>query len=85
MSEEEIARSEWKRFLISAVLSLPVFIISMFMIHFKFSDYIQLVLTTAVVFWPGIGFLQKRIQTDQTLVLRDGLSHCIGIWHRLRL
>ncbi|MBT5823819.1 cation-translocating P-type ATPase, partial [Candidatus Peregrinibacteria bacterium] len=59
ISEEEIAQSEWKRFLTSAVLSVPVFIISMFMLHFKFSDLCQLVLTTAVIFWPGIGFFKN--------------------------
>jgi len=62
ISEEEIAQSEWKRFLTSAVLSVPVFIISMFMLHFKFSDLCQFVLTTAVIFWPGIGFFKNALK-----------------------
>ncbi len=35
ISEKEIAQSEWKKFLVSAILSVPVFTISMFMIHFR--------------------------------------------------
>ena len=62
ISEEEIAQSEWKKFLISAILSVPVFIISMFMLHFKFSDLCQFILTTAVVFWPGIGFFKNALK-----------------------
>jgi P-type Cu+ transporter len=62
VSEKEIARTEWKRFLISAILSVPVFIISMFMIHFKFSDLSQFILTTAVIFWPGIGFFKNALK-----------------------
>ncbi|MCP4265365.1 MAG: heavy metal translocating P-type ATPase, partial [Candidatus Brocadiaceae bacterium] len=87
MSEEEIARSEWKRFLISAILSLPVFIISMFMIHFKFSDYIQLVLTTAVVFWPGIGFFRNAFKQirhwslgmDSLIALGSGTAYVYSV------
>ncbi len=62
VSEKEIAQSEWKRFLVSAILSVPVFTISMFMIHFKFSDLSQLILTTAVIFWPGIGFFKNALK-----------------------
>ncbi len=62
ISEEEIAKSEWKRFLTSAILSVPVFIISMFMLHFKFSDLCQFILTTAVIFWPGIGFFKNALK-----------------------
>jgi len=62
ISEEGIAQSELKRFLIAAVLSVPVFIISMFMIHFKFSDLSQFILTTAVIVWPGIGFFKNALK-----------------------
>ncbi len=87
VSEEEIARSEWKRFLASAVLSLPVFIISMFMIHFKFSDHIQLILTTAVVFWPGIGFFSKAFKQirhwslgmDSLIALGSGTAYVYSV------
>ncbi len=62
ISEEEIAQTEWKKFLTSAILSVPVFIISMFMLHFKFSDLCQFVLTTAVVFCPGLGFFKNALK-----------------------
>lgn len=62
ISEEDIAQSEWKRFVTSAILSIPVFIISMLMLHFKYSDLCQLTLTTAVVFWPGIGFFKNALK-----------------------
>jgi Cu+-exporting ATPase len=62
ISEEGIAQSELKRFLIAAVLSIPVFIISMFMIHFRFSDLTQFILTTAVIVWPGIGFFKNALK-----------------------
>jgi Cu+-exporting ATPase len=62
ISEEGIAQSELKRFVIAAVLSIPVFIISMFMIHFKFSDLSQFILTTAVIVWPGIGFFKNALK-----------------------
>jgi len=70
ISEEEIARSEWKMFLTSAILSVPVFIISRFMLHFKFPDLSQFILTTAVIFWPGIGFFKnvlKQVRHDLPL------------------
>lgn len=87
MSEEEIARSEWKRFLISAVLSLPVFIISMFMFHFKYSDQIQLILTTFVIFWPGIGFFRnafkqirhRSLGMDSLIALGSGTAYIYSI------
>ncbi len=62
VSEEEIAQTEWKKFLTSAILSVPVFIISMFMLQFKFSDRCQFILTTAVIFWPGIGFFKNALK-----------------------
>jgi len=62
VSEKEIAQSEWKKFLISTILSVPVFTISMFMIHFRFSDLTQFILTTAVIFWPGIVFFKNALK-----------------------
>ncbi|MBT7590078.1 MAG: copper-translocating P-type ATPase [Candidatus Scalindua sp.] len=87
ISEEEIAQSEWKRFLTSAVLSVPVFIISMFMLHFKFSDLCQLVLTTAVIFWPGIGFFINALKQvrhwslgmDSLIALGAGAAYCFSV------
>ena len=87
ISEEEIAKSEWKRFLTSAVLSVPVFIISMFMLHFKFSDLCQFVLTTAVIFWPGIGFFRNALKQvrhwslgmDSLIALGSGAAYGFSV------
>ena len=87
ISEEEIARSEWKRFLTSAILSVPVFIISMFMLHFKFSDLCQFILTTAVIFWPGIGFFKNALKQvrhwslgmDSLIALGAGAAYCFSV------
>ena len=87
VSEVEIAQSEWKRFLISAMLSVPVFIISMFMIHFRFSDLSQFILTTAVIFWPGIDFFKnafKQIRRwslamDSLIALGSGAAYGFSV------
>ena len=87
ISEEEIARSEWKRFLTSAILSVPVFIISMFMLHFKFSDLCQFILTTAVIFWPGIRFFKNALKQvrhwslgmDSLIALGAGAAYCFSV------
>jgi Cu+-exporting ATPase len=87
ISEEEIARSEWKRFLTSAILSVPVFIISMFMLHFKFSDLCQFILTTTVIFWPGIGFFKNALKQvrhwslgmDSLIALGAGAAYCFSV------
>jgi len=87
ISEEEIARSEWKRFLTSAILSVPVFIISMFMLYFKFSDLCQFILTTAVIFWPGIGFFKNALKQvrhwslgmDSLIALGAGAAYCFSV------
>ncbi|MDP6924269.1 MAG: heavy metal translocating P-type ATPase [Candidatus Scalindua sp.] len=87
ISEEEIAQAEWRRFLTSAILSVPVFIISMFMIHFKFSDLCQFVLTTAVIFWPGIGFFKNALKQvrhwslgmDSLIALGSGAAYGFSV------
>ncbi|GAX61117.1 copper-translocating P-type ATPase [Candidatus Scalindua japonica] len=87
LSEEEIAQSEWKKFLISAILSVPVFIISMFMLHFRFSDICQFVLTTTVIFWPGIGFFKNALKQikhwslgmDSLIALGSGAAYGFSV------
>jgi len=87
VSEVEIAQSEWKKFLISAILSIPVFTISMFMIHFRFSDLSQLILTTAVIFWPGIGFFKnafkqvgrRSLGMDTLIALGTGAAYVYSV------
>ena len=87
ISEEEIAQTEWKRFLTSAVLSVPVFVISMFMLQFKFSALCQLILTTTVIFWPGIGFFKNALKQvrhwslgmDSLIALGSGTAYVYSI------
>lgn len=44
------------KFVVSLVLTLPVFVISMFMLEFSGSDWVQFVLATPVVLWCGLHF-----------------------------
>ncbi|MDR4499037.1 MAG: cation transporter [Candidatus Scalindua sp.] len=86
-SDAETAGSEWNRFLISAILSVPVFTISMFMIHFPYSDIIQLSLTTGVIVLPGIGFFTKALKQiknwspgmDALIALGAGSSYTYSV------
>lgn len=87
VSEKEIAQSEWKKFLISTILSVPVFTISMFMIHFRFSDLTQFILTTAIIFWPGIVFFKNAfkqvrhwsIGMDSLIALGTGTAYGFSV------
>ncbi|MFQ5964902.1 MAG: heavy metal translocating P-type ATPase [Candidatus Scalinduaceae bacterium] len=79
ISKEAIAGTEWKRFLIAAILSVPVFIISMFMIHFRFSDLLQLILTTIVIAWPGIGFFKNALRQLKHLSLGMDALITLGV------
>jgi len=68
-------------------LSVPVFIISMFMLHFKFSDLCQFILTTAVIFWPGIRFFKNALKQvrhwslgmDSLIALGAGAAYCFSV------
>ena len=62
VTEDAIAQPEWRRFLAAAILSIPVFIISMSMIQFRFSGLSQFILTTTVIVWPGIGFFKNALK-----------------------
>ena len=55
------ARKELINFIIAALLTLPVFVISMFMPRFPFSGWVQFALTAAVLFYAGRGFYIKAI------------------------
>lgn len=50
-----------QRLLLAVVLTAPVFVIAMFMLEFPYSNYIQLVLTTIVVFGAGSEFFTGAI------------------------
>ena len=57
--EEKLYRSYRLRLIIAAVATLPVFIVSMFMIDFPGHEWMQLILTTLVVFYAGRGFFRS--------------------------
>jgi Cu2+-exporting ATPase len=42
--------------IVSAVVSIPVFIIGMFLMHIPYANWIMLVLSTPVIFWSGKDF-----------------------------
>lgn len=52
---------------LSSALTLPVFVISMFMLSFPGSDWIQAVLTTLVVFGPGLEFHRVALKKARHL------------------
>lgn len=56
--EEELTRVAWRRFMLSAILSVPVVGLAMFgPMHTTWVGWAQLVLTTPVLFWAGRQFL----------------------------
>ena len=56
--EEELTRVAWRRFLVAAVLSIPVVALAMFgPMHTDWVEWTQLALTTPVLFWAGRQFL----------------------------
>src|SRR5258707_15639316 len=48
-----------RKFWVSALLSLPIFIISMAMIQFPFRNWVLLALTLPVLFWAGGGIYRS--------------------------
>ncbi len=53
---EKLYRSRRLKFIVALALSLPIFIISMFMLEFGGSELLQFVLATPVVLWCGSHF-----------------------------
>lgn len=66
---QETKAPEWERFLIAAILSIPTFVISMFAVSFKYSDFVQLALTTIVIAWPGRVFFKNTLKQIKSLSL----------------
>ncbi len=59
LAEEKIYKSYRNRLLLAIIATLPVFIVSMFMIEFPGHEWMQLILTTVVVFGAGRGFFRS--------------------------
>lgn len=53
---------ERKRLIVSAILTLPVFVVSMFHMQFSFSITLQFLLTTIVVFVPGFEIMKTAVK-----------------------
>jgi heavy metal translocating P-type ATPase len=66
--EEELTRTAWRRFLMAAVLSIPVVALAMFgPMHTDWVEWMQLVLTTPVLFWAGRQFLISALKQARHL------------------
>jgi heavy metal translocating P-type ATPase len=66
--EEELTRTAWRRFLLAAVLSIPVVALAMFgPMHTDWVEWTQLVLTTPVLFWAGRQFLISALKQARHL------------------
>lgn len=59
LAEEKIYKSYRNRLILAILGTLPVFIVSMFMIEFPGHEWMQLVLTSVVVFGAGRGFFRS--------------------------
>lgn len=56
--QEQIAAAR-QNFIVALIFTIPVFVMGMFEIIFPGSSWLQLILTTIVLAWPGRGFFTK--------------------------
>lgn len=78
---------ERNRFIYSAILTCPVFIISMLSIQSPFAGLVQFLLTTIVLFWAGFGFIERALLQarhlalgmDALISLGSGAAYCYSI------
>lgn len=73
-----------RHLIVAAVLSLPVMVISMLDLTFSGSAWLQLALTTPVLFWSGRSFCGGR-ETRETGCFQHGYPHRDGLGIGLRL
>ncbi|MEE9200258.1 MAG: heavy metal translocating P-type ATPase [Candidatus Brocadiales bacterium] len=66
-----------RRLILSGILTVPVFIIAVLMLEFPNSDYVQLILTTVVVFGAGSEFFTGAIR--QLRFLRANMDTLIAM------
>lgn len=65
----DIGEGAMTRVLCSSVLTLPIFVISMFSIQSAYSDIIQFFLATIVLFLPGFGFVRAAVSQVRCFAL----------------
>ena len=65
---DEPGRAMWRRFLVAAVLTLPVALLAMVTpLEFSGWEWLAFVLATPVVFWSGIGFHRAALKAARHL------------------
>ena len=91
--QEEIKQHESvvlkRKTIFSAILSLPVVVIGMFMMNLPFANWIMLVLSTPVVFWFGRGFFitafkqlkHGKTNMDTLVALSTGIAWSFSLFN----
>lgn len=91
--QEEIKQHESailkRKTIFSAILTLPVVIIGMFMMNLPFANWIMLVLSTPVVFWFGRGFFvtafkqlkHGKTNMDTLVALSTGIAWSFSLFN----
>ncbi len=93
--QEEIKQHESiilkRKTIFSAILTLPVVVIGMFMMNLPFANWIMLVLSTPVVFWFGRGFFitafkqikHGKTNMDTLVALSTGIAWSFSLFNTL--
>lgn len=64
---QKVFTTPGRRLLLAALLTAPVFLIAMFMLEFKYSEYLQLLLATVVVVMAGSEFFLGALRQLKTI------------------
>jgi len=93
--QEEIKQHESvilkRKTIFSAILTLPVVVIGMFMMNLPFANWIMLVLSTPVVFWFGRGFFitafkqlkHGKTNMDTLVALSTGIAWSFSLFNTI--
>jgi len=93
--QEEIKQHESvilkRKTVFSAILTLPVVVIGMFMMNLPFANWIMLVLSTPVVFWFGRGFFiiafkqlkHGKTNMDTLVALSTGIAWSFSLFNTI--
>jgi len=93
--QEEIKQHESvilkRKTIFSAILTLPVVLIGMFMMNLPFANWIMLVLSTPVVFWFGRGFFitafkqlkHGKTNMDTLVALSTGIAWSFSLFNTI--
>lgn len=93
--QEEIKQHESvvlkRKTIFSAILTLPVVVIGMFLMNFPFANWIMLVLSTPVVFWFGRSFFvtafkqlkHGKTNMDTLVALSTGIAYFFSLFNTI--